>query len=64
MAKKDNVEKLRKSSGRKKSTSEKIVFGIAFGLFELYAAFILFFFVFRKKSACPNGIVTKKLFYS
>jgi len=46
MAKKNNQLKLVKSSGRKKSKSEKIVFGIAFGLFCLYAMFILFFFVF------------------
>lgn len=38
--------KLVKSSGRKKSKSEKVVFGIAFGFFVLYTAFILFFFVF------------------
>lgn len=47
MAKKNNLSlKMVKSSGRKKSASEKVVFGIAFGFFALYTAFILFFFVF------------------
>lgn len=46
MEKKSNAIKFRKSSGRKKSKSEKIVFSIAFLMFVLYAAFILFFFVF------------------
>ena len=46
MAKKNNLNlKMVKSTGRKKSTSEKIVFGIAFGFFALYTAFVLFFFV-------------------
>ena len=46
MEKKNKELKLRKSTGRKKSKSEKIVFGIAFAMFTLYALFILFFFVF------------------
>lgn len=46
MEKKNNSIKLRKVSGRKKSKSEKVVFGITFGIFALYTAFILFFFVF------------------
>lgn len=46
MEKKNNTLKLRKTTGRKKSKSEKIVFGIAFSIFVLYALFILFFFVF------------------
>lgn len=37
---------MNKISGRKKSTSEKVVFSIAFVMFTIYAAFILFFFVF------------------
>ncbi|MBR2506292.1 MAG: carbohydrate ABC transporter permease [Bacilli bacterium] len=40
------ANKMVKSTGRKKSKSEKVVFGIALGFFILYAAFILFFFVF------------------
>lgn len=46
MAKKVREGKIEKLSGRKKSTSEKIVFGVVFLLFAAYAAFILFFFVF------------------
>ena len=41
-----NNTKIVKSTGRKRSTSEKIVFGIVFAIFTAYAAFILFFFVF------------------
>lgn len=46
MVKKNNALRFSKHAGRKKSTSEKIVFGIVFTLFVIYAAFILFFFVF------------------
>lgn len=46
MAKRNDGVQLRRSTGRKKSRSEKIVFGIAFFFFSLYAAFVLFFFVF------------------
>ena len=55
MEKKANV--LVKSSGRKKSPSEKVVFGIAFTIFAIYAAFILSFFVFAFLVALrPDGI--------
>lgn len=45
MEKKNKPLKYRRG-GRRKSASEKVVFGVAFSLFSLYAAFILFFFVF------------------
>ena len=46
MEKKNKGPKLVKSSGRKKSRSEKIVYSIVFTIFCAYAAFILFFFLF------------------
>lgn len=56
MEKKGLSGKLVGFNGRKKSKSEKVVFGIAFILFAAYASFILFFFVFAFLCALrPDG---------
>ncbi len=57
MEKTNKRPRIRKSSGgRKKSKGEKVVFGIAFGIFVLYVSFILFFFVFAFLIALrPDG---------